>query len=350
VNKYVLRFRLFAAIGFAVASILVASLRAWAAAPAVIRAARVIQCGADDDERPAVVTGVSISADGRTIAAATDDHRVTIWDAASAELKGRFEDHADWVQSVVVSHDGDAVASGAGDRSLCMWDVAEQKRLFQLPVFENAIAAVSLHPNNQQIAVVGFCDSLRIINTSTGQVSQELVCPCGDVRTVAFSRDGERMAVAGRNGKIRVWNVTSGARERDIETDGRRIRALSFSPDGRWVAAAGSSPMIRIFDATTGQVVMTLNTRPAKVYALVFVDDRRLATGGTDNCIHLWDLESRQVTSRLVGHTGTVGALACDGSGTVLVSGSYDTTLRIWNLDDRPPAATATRQQSASAR
>jgi WD40 repeat protein len=222
-----------------------------------------------------------------------------------------------------------------------MWDVDQQKRQFQLRACKNAIAGISFHPNNQQIAIVGFSDSLKIVNTSTGQISQELVCPCADVRTVTFSRDGERMAVAGRSGKIRVWNVTNGARERDIETDGRPLRALSFSPDGRWLAAAGNSPMIRILDVNSGQTVMTLNTRPAKVYALVFVDNRRLATGGTDNRIRMWDLESRQATSHLVGHTGTVAALACDSRGTVLVSGSYDTTLRVWNLGDEPPAATA---------
>ena len=39
---------------------------------------------------------------------------------------------------------------------------------------------------------------------------------------------------------------------------------------------------------------MTLGTRPAKVYSLLFLDNRRLATGGTDNRIWIWDLNSRQ--------------------------------------------------------
>src|SRR4051794_41648951 len=51
--------------------------------PTVIKSARVIQCGAGPNERPTVVTGVAITPDGLTIAAATDDHRVSIWDGAS---------------------------------------------------------------------------------------------------------------------------------------------------------------------------------------------------------------------------------------------------------------------------
>lgn len=305
-----------------------------AAEPAVLHAARVICCRAADDAPDAVVTGVAMTPDGRTVAAATDDHRVLVWDAVTGELKTTFEGHADWVRSLAFSHDGQILASGAADRCLCLWHVQDKRRLIELPACQGAIAAVSFHPNNQQVAVVGFSKGLWIVNTSTAQVNQQLVCPCSDVRTVAFSRDGARMAVAGRNGKIRVWNVNSGAQEYTVETDGRRIRGLAFSPDGRTLAAAGMGQDIHLFDAVNGQTKWTLATRPAKVFTLVFLNDQRLATGGSDNRIVVWDLDSRQAVTQLVGHTGTIAALCGNAAGDVLVSGSYDTTLRIWNLSD----------------
>jgi WD40 repeat protein len=86
------------------------------------------------------------------------------------------------------------------------------------------------------------------------------------------------------------------------------------------------------------------------VYALVFLNNGQLATGGTDNRITIWDLYSERASSQLVGHTGTVAALACDATGTVLVSGSYDTTLRIWNLASKPISATASRYPAGDAR
>jgi WD40 repeat protein len=171
-----------------------------------------------------------------------------------------------------------------------------------------------------------------------------LRCPCGDVRTVTFSPDGTRLAVAGRNGRIRVWNVETGSEERNIKTDGRRIRAMAFAPDNRRLATAGDSSAIRVFDISTGEPVITLDSRPAKVHALTFLGAQRLASGGTDNRIRIWDLEGRILASELEGHTGTVAALACDASGCVLVSGSYDTTVRIWNLgqSQSPSVATST--------
>ena len=56
-----------------------------------------------------------------------------------------------------------------------------------------------------------------------------------------------------------------------------------------------------------------------------------MATSGSDNEIRLWDLAKRQQTARLDGHTGSVSALAFDRG--LLVSGSYDTTVRLWKID-----------------
>ena len=342
---------------FWLASIFVVPCSVWsvavgapAAGPPVLHATRVIPCHAAADGRPAVVTGVAITPDGRTIAAATDDHCVLIWDVAAAAWKARLEGHADWVHSVGLAPDGKSLVSGAGDRAICLWDIDEQSRIFKTLACDKAVAGVAFHPNNQQVAVVGFSNRLQIINTSAGQTSQQLNCPCADVRTVTFSLDGTRLAVAGRNGRIRLWNVDNGSRERDIETDGRRIRALAFSPDGRLLAAAGNSPVIHVVDLSTGQAWTTLDPRPAKVWALLFVDNRQLAVGGTDNRISIWDLDSRQVTRRLVGHTGTVASLACDATGTVLVSGGYDTTLRIWDLADMEVPSTASREPAGASR
>jgi WD40 repeat protein len=311
-----------------------------AAAPE-IRAARVIVCRADVDRPPAVVTGVAITPDGRTMAVATDAHRVLIWDVASGICRACLEGHADWVHSVGLSGDGRTLVSGSGDRSICLWDIEQRLQILRLDACDGAVSHACFHPNNQQVAVVGFSNQLQIINTSSGHASHRLACPCSDVRTVTFSPDGTRLAVAGRNGRIRLWNVDSGVQERDLETGGRRIRALAFSPDSRLLAAGGDGPIIHLIDVASDNVAATLDSRPGKVHALLFIDHRQLAVGGTDNRIAIWDVDSRQVARQLVGHTGTVASLACDAAGQVLVSGGFDTTIRVWNLTESATPAVA---------
>src|SRR3954453_18246884 len=187
--------------------------------PYVVHPARIIHCEDIDDHRPTVVTGVPITRDASTIAAATDDHRVLVWDANTAELKAHLDGHNDWVHSVVISADGTTAASGAADHTLTTWNIAEHKQLMQFPSCDYKVSAVSMHPTNHQIAVVGFSNKLQIVNSSTGQMTESLDCPCLDIHTIAYSPKGDRMAVAGRNGQIRVWDVANGKALQDIETD-----------------------------------------------------------------------------------------------------------------------------------
>jgi WD40 repeat protein len=151
------------------------------------------------------------------------------------------------------------------------------------------------------------------------------------MRCVCFSPDGLQMAAAGRNGKIRLWGALNEEPVRDVKGHTQRIRALAFSPDGTRLASAGEDRAARIWDVSNGQLEAELATPGAKVMSLAYIDRDRVATGGTDNTIRVWDLVTRRELAVLEGHTGTVAAL--DAQNGVLVSGSFDTTVRIWSID-----------------
>jgi hypothetical protein len=61
-------------------------------------------------------------------------------------------------------------------------------------------------------------------------------------------------------------------------------------------------------------------------------DTQRLASGGTDGMIRLWDVPSGQALRTLRGHTAAVSALAWRGDGNALLSGSRDGQLKYWDL------------------
>jgi eukaryotic-like serine/threonine-protein kinase len=72
------------------------------------------------------------------------------------------------------------------------------------------------------------------------------------------------------------------------------------------------------------------------VYAVAFnPEGSRLATGCSDNIVHVWDTETCDEMIELRGHSSYVHSVAFSPDGTMLASGSGDFTVRIW--DSRSP-------------
>ena len=58
----------------------------------------------------------------------------------------------------------------------------------------------------------------------------------------------------------------------------------------------------------------------------------QIAAGSSDNLIRIIDIDNPSDVGVLKGHTGTVCELVVDGN--ELISGSFDTTVRIWKMDN----------------
>lgn len=73
------------------------------------------------------------------------------------------------------------------------------------------------------------------------------------------------------------------------------------------------------------------------ISAIAFSPDGKLiASGSFDNTLRLWDLQGNPVSAPLVGHSDWITSVVFSPNGTCILSGSSDGTLQTWNLDGTP--------------
>ena len=94
------------------------------------------------------------------------------------------------------------------------------------------------------------------------------------------------------------------------------------------------------FQILSGQTLKTLAAHTGSVFCMALLTDGTLASGSFDKTIRVWDLNSGQSIKTLTGHTNSVESLAVLLNGS-LASGSYP-EIRVWDVNNGQTIKTLT--------
>ncbi|KAJ2513152.1 hypothetical protein H4217_006492 [Coemansia sp. RSA 1939] len=113
------------------------------------------------------------------------------------------------------------------------------------------------------------------------------------------------------------------------------VNAGIFDSTGEYIITGGQDKTIRLRNAQSGRLVQEYEGHGWAVQDLaVSSDSARLASCGGDRSVFLWDIETAQVCRKLTQHQQRVDCVAIGGgssASSVVVSGSFDKTVMVWD-------------------
>jgi WD40 repeat protein len=117
-------------------------------------------------------------------------------------------------------------------------------------------------------------------------------------------------------------------------------RAVAWSRESGLLAVSGADGVIRIYQADDGRLLRTLEGHLDGVSSVTFDPlGTTLASGSYDRTVKLWNVASGQPLHTL-GHPESVMSVAFHPLGRTLASGSHDKTVRLWDVATGAPVLT----------
>ncbi|WP_435590216.1 nSTAND1 domain-containing NTPase [Nocardia sp. bgisy118] len=293
------------------------------------------------DEKPRVdmvmdVAGAQVSADGRRIAARTASS-IQLWDTETGEPIGDPFTDPQFFAIFAMSPDGRYLAMGSEDFAIRIWD-SDSRQFVGQPMIgsEKYVDEAAVSADGRRVAAIDGNDNLRLWDVQTSQqIASPLRGHTGDVNALAFSRDGRRLASAGDDQTVRLWDADNAAPQGEPlrGEDVGLLSSVAFSPDGHIVAAGGygalsydKAPLL-IWNADTGAPIGRPATGTFKaIWSVAFSSDgTRIATGGTEHSVRLWDARTGDSIGDPITLQMSVWDIAFTPGDDRIVSGSPDT-------------------------
>lgn len=305
------------------------------------------------------VNSVSYSPDGASLATASADGTVKIWDLGNGRELITYRGHAEQVDDpsrdadrlkvgAAIFHPKQKMIASAGGNQVHLWEPDTGKRIKVLATLEKSdkpFKCLAFSPDGKSLAT--GCDDgvLRVYDVESGKATFTSPARSARIERVAYSPNGKLIGIADNSGMAAVYapGVGNGMPLSTSVIDGAgECLGIAFTLDSGSILTCGKDAAARLIagpkpDGTgadnTATRLRAFTGHAGTVTDLALLPDGKfLVTGSDDKTVRVWEVQSAKQMRSFQGHMTKILAVAVRGDGRQIASASEDGAIRLWDL------------------
>ncbi|RHY31289.1 hypothetical protein DYB32_003624 [Aphanomyces invadans] len=320
-----------------------------------------------------VVVGAYFSADGQTIYTVARDGGAYLWEHDggvapdedvdedeiplvargvkwSTKHKHVFKMEYAKVDCVTFHAATELLVVGFGNGTFGLYSLPDFQDIHTLSVSQHRISSVAINASGEWLALASqHLGQLLVWEWKSETYVLKQQGHYFDLNVLAYSPDGRLLATGADDAKLKLWDTTSGFCYVTFHEHTAPVTGVAFTANGQAVVSCSLDGTVRAFDLNRYKNFRTLTTpSPVQFLCLALDTSGQLVCAGTLDPFHIyvWSMQTGRLTDVLSGHTAPITSLAFSPSTTevrplckelLLASGSWDHTVRVWNVYQNKP-------------
>jgi serine/threonine protein kinase len=238
------------------------------------------------------VHAIAFSRDRRTVYTA-DDEALRAWDATTLAPRFTVKGHGAALTALSISMDGKLVAASSDDGTVIVWsaDGVEQRTL-KPPIPVGHMLSAQFRPGGPtgfELVASGDSGDLYRFGVVRGDVLPSLRAAESVVTHLAG--DGGPVFAIDESGVLSAWQGSSGPPLWHVQAAKSPLTSITRAWAGSFVATAAQDGVLRVWDSANGELCLAFRDRSSvEVRALAMGADNFLIAGGADGVVREWRL------------------------------------------------------------